>query len=107
MNWQDWSSFLKFPFVCHLEMTGARATAAKPTRKNPNMRGMSFRALAGALANSFQTNTPQIAETIVAPCPMAYEFAGTAQMATPMAKKKATAYGPREFCPVIALVTSG
>src|SRR6266404_9463694 len=76
MNWQDWSSFLEFHFVCHLEMTGARATAAKPTRKKPNMRGMSFRALAGAVANSFQTNTPQIAETMVAPCPMAYEIAG-------------------------------
>src|SRR5271168_2726945 len=60
----------------HLEITGARATAARPTTKNKNMIGMSFRALAGALANSFQTNTPQIAETIVAPWPIAYEMAG-------------------------------
>ena len=55
----------------YLEITGASATAAKPTTKNKNIRGMSLRALAGALANSFQTNTPQMAETMVAPCPMA------------------------------------
>lgn len=72
------------PFVClsefrtrpgklerYLENTGASATAAKPTTKNKNISGISFRALAGALANSFQTKTPQIAETMVAPWPMA------------------------------------
>jgi len=41
-----------------------------------NINGISFRALGGALANSFQMKTPHMAETIVAPCPIAYEIAG-------------------------------
>ena len=41
-----------------------------------NIKGISFRALGGALANSFQMKTPHMAETIVAPCPIAYEIAG-------------------------------
>jgi len=44
--------------------------------KKMNINGMSFRAFGGALANSFQIKTPQMAETIVAPCPIAYEIAG-------------------------------
>src|SRR5216684_7779279 len=60
----------------HLGNTGATATAPSPTTKNMNINGTSLLALGGALANSFQIKTPQMAETIVAPCPIAYEIAG-------------------------------
>lgn len=53
-----------------------------------NIRGNSFRALGGALANSFQTKTPHMAETIVAPCPIAYEIAGPMTCACEAAKLK-------------------
>jgi hypothetical protein len=49
---------------------------------------MSFRALGGALANSFQIKTPHTAETIVAPCPIACEIAGPMMWACEAAKFK-------------------
>ena len=41
-----------------------------------NIAGISLREAGGALANSFQMKTPQTADTIVAPWPIAYETAG-------------------------------
>jgi hypothetical protein len=41
-----------------------------------NIAGSILREAGGALANSFQTKTPQTADTIVAPWPIAYETAG-------------------------------
>ena len=40
------------------------------------MAGINPREDCGALANSFQIKTPQTADTIVAPWPIAYETAG-------------------------------
>jgi hypothetical protein len=71
LSLEDQSPFLQIAVSRYFEMTGASATAAKPTTKNKNINGISLRAFAGALANSFQTKTPQMAETMVAPCPMA------------------------------------
>src|SRR4051794_11419443 len=55
---------------------GAIAIDISPTKKKMNIAGINFRDSGGALANSFQMNTPQTAETIVAPCPIAYDTAG-------------------------------
>ena len=55
----------------HRGNTGATATAPNPTRKNRNISGISLRAPGGALANSFHTKTPHIAEIMVAPWPIA------------------------------------
>ena len=41
-----------------------------------NISGINLRAPGGAAANSFQMKTPHMAETMVAPCPIAYEIAG-------------------------------
>src|SRR5579884_3290043 len=51
--------------------TGARATQINPTMKNANIRASRRFAERSARANSFHTNTPQMAETMVAPCPSA------------------------------------
>src|ERR1700753_1566323 len=55
--------------------------APRPARKNKNIHGRRRREAAGDFANSRHTNTPQIAETMVAPCPIAYDTAGPTRLA--------------------------
>jgi hypothetical protein len=52
-------------------MSGATAIATNPVKKKKNIQGINLREPSGADENSRQTKTPQKAETIVAPCPMA------------------------------------
>jgi hypothetical protein len=52
-------------------MSGAAAIAPNPVKKKKNIQGINLREPFGADENSRQTKTPQNAETIVAPCPMA------------------------------------
>jgi hypothetical protein len=52
------------------EKSGAQATAVRPQRKKMNIHLRLFFERAGAALNSCQTNTPQHAEIMVAPCPM-------------------------------------
>jgi len=52
------------------ENNGAQATAVKPHRKKINIHTRLLFEAAGAALNSCQTNTPQQAEIMVAPCPM-------------------------------------
>jgi hypothetical protein len=52
-------------------MSGATAIAPNPEKKKKNIHGINLREPAGADENSRQTKTPQNAETMVAPCPMA------------------------------------
>src|ERR1700722_7832803 len=52
------------------EKIGAQAIAVKPPRKKINIHFRLVFEGAGAALNSCQTNTPQQAEIIVAPCPM-------------------------------------
>src|SRR5882757_734223 len=49
---------------------GAQATAVRPHRKKTNIHLRLVFERAGAALNSCQTNTPQQAEIMVAPCPM-------------------------------------
>ena len=69
--------------------SGASATAPSPNKKATNISTSKTVALRGAPANSCHTNTPQHAETIVAPWPMLYETAGPTRCA-PEARKFAT-----------------
>ena len=71
-------------------MSGAIAIAPSPVKKKKNIQGINLREPAGADENSRQTTTPQKAETIVAPCPMAYDTAGPTNSALE-ATKLATA----------------
>src|SRR5258708_16609219 len=52
------------------EKIGAQAIAVKPHRKKINIHFRLVFELVGAALNSCQTNTPQQAEIMVAPCPM-------------------------------------
>ena len=52
------------------EKIGAQAIAVKPQRKKTNIHFKLVFERAGAALNSCQTNTPQQAEIIVAPCPI-------------------------------------
>src|SRR5882757_9792796 len=52
------------------EKIGAHAIAVSPHRKKMNIHFRLFFERAGAALNSCQTNTPQHAEIMVAPCPM-------------------------------------
>src|SRR5882757_17985 len=52
------------------EKIGAQAIAVKPHRKKINIHFKLVFERAGAALNSCQTNTPQQAEIMVAPCPM-------------------------------------
>jgi len=52
------------------EKIGAQATAVKPQRKKINIHFRLFFEQAKAALNSYQTNTPQQTEIMMAPCPM-------------------------------------
>jgi len=67
---------------------GAMAIATKPAIKHTNIAMRRFRTCWVGARNSRHTNTPQNAETIVAPCPMEYEIAGPTKLTREAAKFK-------------------